>query len=151
MGKINDVLGAAGDGVAVEVEGEKWHFYPLTKGAQASFEAWLEERVWQKLRAAKKNLDADDYARLVEHLHERICRGDFGLNSDAYDRAMKSGDGLLFFMQLLLRPRRPGVTREECLALLEKNPEVVEEALERLYPTKKNETETTPPDLSATP
>lgn len=134
MGEINQALGAAGTGAFFTWRNKRYQLSPLTKAAQASFEAWLEQRAWEASKRAKVSLSHKEYMELVGQVNADIAAGKYSFSTDLVADAMQTVPGVYWFCRTLLEPHHPDVTDDQITEMLSEVGDDLLAAVKRLLP-----------------
>lgn len=136
MGEINRALGEAGAGCSLEIGGEMWILSWPTKGMQAKYEDWLERRARKAALAWADDLDEDAYQGMLARVNGEIAAGKYTFGQPACLAAMKTADGFLELMRLLLEPKHPRITTEKVRQLLEADPHGWVATIQSMFPAE---------------
>lgn len=98
---------ALGKGTSIRIEGKSFELAPMTLDMVAQFEAWLEDRAWQRVERQRGQCADAIYQERLRATAELIAAGALGFGSEAYARALDSlaGQKQLLFLMLSARQR----------------------------------------------
>lgn len=118
MGEINRALGSAGAPTLLFCGEKTYKLAPLTKGVQGELEVWLYSRAVVAVQSTKEHLDTPEYAATLAALAERRAGGAYDFTGKLMSKALRTWEGGLQILLLLLRKHQPDMVEDDVLELL---------------------------------
>ena len=115
MSEINRALGSAGAPVRLCCGDKTYLLSSLTKGIQGELEEWLYGRA---VAGIPSHLDAEGYATAAAVLAERRAGGAYDFTGKLMGKALRTVDGMVELLRLMLRKHWPEVAEDDVLGLM---------------------------------
>ncbi len=140
---VSKALGTSGGGVIVRALGREWTLTPPSIDRLDEWKSWRESVARRNLVAARRQLLGDEtltpeeregsaavYEDLARITSERIDTGYYSWEKPGTAEQLRSVEGMVRFMWLLVKERHPHVTTAYVEKLLRAEPEAFKSAVE---------------------
>jgi hypothetical protein len=135
QGTISQALGASGPGYVITLGPKSYTLLPFTQKDKAAIEAWVRQRAWSEVRAAKDFLTSEEYRQLREDMAAALAGREYALYGPRVQTMLSTVAGMIEVIRLMLAKRHPSEATEELAEqLLSEQGEQVNEALRTLHP-----------------
>jgi hypothetical protein len=101
---------ALGIGNSVTIDGVRYLLSPFTWEMHGRFEEWLKDEAWKEVESQKERCDPMTYKRRHDAVTALITSKHFKKGGEGFDMALRSVEGRIYQVYLMLQPNNPQVT-----------------------------------------